>query len=237
VSSFGDANTESGFVARIDTTSLTVKDRCSVGYEPEEMVVRDNKLYVANSGGYHWPDYDNTVSVIDLNQFKETKKITVAVNLQRMLSDNHNNIYVTSNGDYGDIQPDTYIIGTDDAVKGSLNLPASAMALCGDSMFICSNAWSNEAGSFVVSYAVVDTKIQSIVSRNFITDGTDTEIIAPYGIAVNPETKDILLTDTKDRTVPGTVYCFTAGGKKKWSYVTGDIPAYIVFTQKKLKDL
>ncbi|MDR1584234.1 MAG: YncE family protein, partial [Prevotellaceae bacterium] len=50
-----DPNARLGYVARIDTASLTVKDTCVVGYQPEEMVIVDNKIYVANSGGYRVP--------------------------------------------------------------------------------------------------------------------------------------------------------------------------------------
>ncbi|HXO75132.1 MAG TPA: DUF5074 domain-containing protein, partial [Puia sp.] len=73
-----DPNARLGYVAKVDTATLTIKDTCVVGYQPEELVIRDNKIYVANSGGYRVPNYDNTVSVIDLNTFKELKKITVA---------------------------------------------------------------------------------------------------------------------------------------------------------------
>ena len=75
-----DPNARLGYVARVDTTTLTVKDTCVVGYQPEEMVIVGNKLYVANSGGYRVPNYDRTVSVIDLNTFKVIKTIDVGIN-------------------------------------------------------------------------------------------------------------------------------------------------------------
>jgi hypothetical protein len=61
-----DPNARLGYVAKVDTASLQVVDTCNVGYQPEEMVIKNNKLYVANSGGYRVPNYDRTVSVIDL---------------------------------------------------------------------------------------------------------------------------------------------------------------------------
>ena len=42
------------------------------------MAIVGDKLYVANSGGYRVPNYDRTVSVIDLKTFTEEKKIDVA---------------------------------------------------------------------------------------------------------------------------------------------------------------
>ena len=64
-----DPNARLGEVVKIDTATLQVVGSCTVGYQPEEMVIAGNKLYVANSGGYRVPNYDNTVSVIDLETF------------------------------------------------------------------------------------------------------------------------------------------------------------------------
>lgn len=229
-----DPNARLGYVARIDTTTLTVKDTCVVGYQPEEMVIRNNKLYVANSGGYRVPDYDNTVSVIDLNTFKETKKITVAINLDRMKLDSYGNIYVTSRGDYKNIPSNTYILDAYDKISNVLNLPASNLTICGDSAYVYSTEWSYITNSNTITYAIINTRQKAVVSRNFITDGTEKKIAIPYGIAVNPETREIYVTDAKDYVTPGRLYCFTPAGKRKWEVETGDIPAHFVFTRTKL---
>ncbi len=232
-----DPNARLGYVAKIDTASLSVVDTCVVGYQPEEMVIRDNKLYVANSGGYRVPEYDNTVSVIDLDLFKEIKKITVAINLHRMELDNYGNIYVSSRGDYKNIHSNTYIINRNDMVSDNLKLPASNMTLCGDSLYVYSTEWNHAAGKNSISFAIVNTRTKNIVSRSFITDGTDKTIEVPYGIAVNPETREIFITDAKNYVTPGSLFCFGPDGKKKWEVITGDIPAHIVFTRKKLTNL
>jgi YVTN family beta-propeller protein len=232
-----DPNARLGYVARIDTTTLTVKDTCVVGYQPEEMVVRNNKLYVANSGGYRVPRYDNTVSVIDLPSFKETAKIPVAINLHRLKLDGQGNIYVTSRGDYKNTPSKVYIINAADELSDSLNIAASNMAIMGDSAYVYSTEWSYITNSNTITYAIIDTKKKTIVSRNFITDGTEKNIAIPYGIAVNPETREIYVTDAKDYVTPGRLYCFSPDGKKKWDVETGDIPAHFVFTRKRLSDM
>ena len=229
-----DPNARLGYVARVDTTTLTVKDTCVVGYQPEEMVIRNNKLYVANSGGYRVPNYDNTISVIDLNTFKETKKITIAINLDRMKLDSYGNIYVTSRGDYKTIPSNTYILDAYDKVSNVLNLPASNMTICGDSAYVYSTEWSYITNSNTITYAIINTKQKAVVSRSFITDGTEKKIAIPYGIAVNPETREIFVTDARDYVTPGRLYCFTPDGKRKWDVETGDIPAHFVFTHTKL---
>ena len=51
----------------------------------------------------------------------------------------------------------------------------------------------------------------------------------PYGVAFNPEKKEIYVTDAKSYVVSGTIYCFTHDGRRKWSATTGDIPAHFAF--------
>jgi hypothetical protein len=227
-----------GCVVKIDTVTMEEVERVAVGYQPEEMVIRGNKLYVANSGGYRVPDYDHTVSVIALNDFTgEQKRITVGINLHRMKLDNDSNIYVGSRGDYRNRPSNTYIIDKNDMVRKKLDLPCSNMAVDGDSMYIYSVEWSNITLKNTVTYAIVNTKTQAIASRRFITDDTDKQIVAPYGIAIHPETRDIYVTDAKDYMNPGVLYCFDRYGKRKWAQVTGDAPAHIVFTRRSLQNL
>ena len=232
-----DPNARLGYVARIDTTTLQVKDTCVVGYQPEEMVISGDKLYVANSGGYRVPDYDRTVSVIDLKTFKEIKKIDVAPNLHRMELDAYGKIWVSSRGDYYDIPSSTYIIDTEtDAVTEWLDLLAcSDMTLCGDSLYVYSNSWNYLTQTSDVNYAIVDVKTHRIVTRNFISDGTESRFQNPYGIAVNPVTREFFVTDARDYITPGKVYCYNSEGRLQWSANTGDIPSRIVFTRQALK--
>ena len=231
-----DPTSRLGYVAKVDTTTLRVVDTCTVGYQPEEMVVVGRKLYVANSGGYRYPDYDNTVSVINLDSFKESKKIEVAINLHRMEKDIHGNVWVSSRGDYYTIPSRTYVIDSaTDRVMHEIQIPVADMAICGDSLYVYSSEWNYATQSSDVAYAIVNTSNFSVVSNNFITDGTDASIISPYGLAVNPSNREILLTDAGDYVTPGIVYCFSPDGKKKWSATTGDIPSHMVFTTKHLE--
>ena len=143
-----------GYVAKIDTVSLQVVDECIVGYQPEEMAIVGDKLYVANSGGYRVPNYDRTVSVIDLKTFTEEKKIDVAINLHRIQPDNYGNLYVSSRGDYYEIPSKTFIIdtSTDEVTYEFEDLPNTHMTLCRDSLFLYSTEWSYLTNDWTVSY-------------------------------------------------------------------------------------
>lgn len=45
------------------------------------------------------------------------------------------------------------------------------------------------------------------------------------------QTREIFITDARDRVTPGMVYCFSNDGKLKWSTYTGVIPSRIVFNK------
>lgn len=234
-----DPNARLGYIAKVDTATLQVVSECVVGYQPEEMVVVGNKLYVANSGGYRVPQYDNRVSVIDLTTFTVVNTIEVAINLHRMEADNNGNIYVSSRGDHYDTPSRTLIIDTrTDMVSDPLNpLPCSNMTLAGNFLYLYSTQWSYTTGTNQISYNKVDVRTNSVAKDNFITDGTEKRITIPYGIAVNEESGEFFVTDARDYVNPGTLYCFNANGTLKWEVETGDIPAHIVFTKKTLKSI
>lgn len=230
-----DPNAEVGFVAEIDTASLEVTRKVSVGYQPEEMVVYDGKLYVANSGGYRVPNYDRTVSVVDLKTLNETKKIDVGINLHRMAIDKRGDIYVSSRGDYRNVPPNLYVIDSKiDAVKSCLDIPVGGMWMSGDSLYYYSVAYAAVSGNNKVTYGILDTRTKKQITDRIITDGTDKEIMIPYGIAVNPETKEILMSDAQNYVVTGFVYCFSPEGKLKWKTEGGNIPGHFVFVTQGL---
>ncbi|SHM71142.1 YncE family protein [Myroides odoratimimus] len=226
-------NAERGFVAEIDTLSLEVTRRVTVGYQPEEMVIKGNKLYVANSGGYRVPNYDTTVSVIDIPSFTETKKIDVAINLHRMQIDKTGDIYVSSRGDYYSIEPNLYVIDSNtDQVKQKLDIPVSNMTMDDDKLYYYATSYKHNTGGNNVSYGILNTLTKKVITDNIITDGTEKQIQIPYGIAVNPETKEIFMTDAQDYIGTGFVYCFSPEGKLKWKTTGGNIPAHIAFIKK-----
>ena len=226
-----------GYVARIDTATLQKIDQCLVGYQPDELAVVDNRLYVANSGGYMAPDYDTTVSVIDLATFTELKRITVAKNLHRVRADRNGLLWVSSRGDYFDYPSKLYCIDTQtDKLIDSIEVAVSNMDLVGDSLWFYGTAWSYIEMRDVITYGIVNTQTRQLVSTSFITDGTDASIKKPYGIKVNPLTREIYVTDAKNYVTPGTLYCFSQAGHPSspaghclWSVRTGDIPAHLTF--------
>jgi len=221
-----------GYVAVIDTAALTVGAKINVGRQPEELVVVGEKLYVANSGGYTATNYDRTVSVINLTTETKVKDIDVAINLHRLKADSYGDLYVSSRGDYDKIGSNLYVIDTKmDAVKKKFDIPASNLAIHKDIAYVYSSEWSNSAGGYTITYNKINVKDETVLSQSFITDGTQANIMMPYGIVVNPASEDIYVTDAKDYVTPGQLHCYTSAGKLKWSVTTGDIPGHMVFVK------
>lgn len=229
-----DPSAPKGAVYRVDTLSLTVKDKVSVGYQPEEMAIVDDYMYVANSGGYRAPLYDNTVSVIQMVDFKQVQQIPVAINLHRCRRDKYGKLWVTSRGNYEDVPSRLFVLDKKPGynkmeVTDTIPVACSEMAFFGDYMYFYATEWNNYESSNKVTYGIIDIRTKEVVSSNFITDGSEAEIAVPYGIAIHPETGDIFVTDAKNYVSSGTLYCFDRQGRKKWSVRTGDIPAHIAF--------
>lgn len=218
-----------GYVAVIDTASLAVKTQINVGRQPEELAVVGEKLYVANSGGYDPSNYEKTVSVINLNTNTKIKDIEVAINLHRLKADSYGDLYVSSRGNYGAIAPNLYVIDTKtDAIKKKFDIPVSDFYIDKDIAYVYSAEWTPTG--YINIYNKINVKDETKLSGGFITDGTDKNIKMPYGIAVDPLSGDIYITDG-DAT-PGTLYCFDKNGKKKFQVATGDLPASMVFYTK-----
>lgn len=227
---FGDPSQPNGIVAQIDTASLKEEKRIEVGRQPEEMAIVGEKLYVANSGGYSAPDYERTISVIDINSFSVVKNIDVAINLHRLKADQYGDLYVSSRGDYYDIPAKFFVIDTKtEAVKKTFDIGVSNFAIDGDAAYYFGTDFSYITGNTTTTYGILNVKDEVLTDKKFITDGTDKNIATPYGIAINPHTKEVFLTDAKDYVSPGSLYCFDSSGKRKYSVTTGDIPAHFAF--------
>lgn len=215
-----DPNSRRGYVARIDTLTMKVTDTCLVGYQPEEMAIHEGMLYVANSGGYRAPDYDNTVSVVDLESFREVRRIPVAINLHRMEKDGRGRLWVSSRGDNRTVSPQLLALDPESGkVLRHVDAAVGDMAFHDGKLFIAGEG----------TFDVYDVDRDILVKGGCISDGTGQTISRPYGIAVNPVNGDVLITDARDYVTPGTLRCYNSYGYLKWTVTTGDIPAHIVF--------
>lgn len=234
-----DPDAQLGAVYRVDTASLMITGKCTVGYQPDELEIIGEYIYVANSGGYRVPKYDYTVSVVEMYGMTQVEKIPVGINLHRIEADKYGKLWVTSRGNYGSVRSKMFVLEKENkfshkmVVTDTLDIPCSEMCIQGDSLYFYSVEWNNQEERNNITYGIIDVRTRELLTDHFITDGTEDDIEIPYGINVNPANGDIYVTDAKNYVSSGALHCYSREGKKKWSVRAGDIPAHMVFLFKK----
>ena len=231
-----DQDVPLGMVYKVDTVDLKKKDSVVVGYQPEELCIVENKLYVANSGGYRMPNYDNTLSEIDLTTFKEIRKIKVGLNLHHCQVDHYGQIWVTSRGNYNDVPSRIYWLykGHNQLyeVIDSIDTPVSGLSIVGDSLYYYGSAWNSATATNTISYGLINVRTHQTIQTNLFSAPQIKAITMPYGIMVNPTERDFYLMDAKNYVSSGSLLHFKPDGTFDWSVQTGDIPGHATFVYK-----
>ena len=231
-----DKDAPLGMVYKVDTVDFKKKDSVVVGYQPEELCIVDNKLYVANSGGYRAPNYDHTLSEIDLATFKEIRKIKVGLNPHHCQVDHYGQIWVTSRGNYNDVPSRIYRLykGRNQLyeVMDSIDTPVSGLSIVGDSLYYYGTAWNNATATNNISYGLINVRTHKIIDTNLFSAPQLKAITMPYGIIVNPVERDFYLMDAKNYVSSGSLLHFKSDGTFDWSVQTGDIPGHATFVYK-----
>ena len=232
----GASRSPLGSVYKVDTLTLEKVDSCAVGYQPEEMAIVGNKLYVANSGGYQGmtgQGYESTVSVIDLATMREKEKIVVAPNLHHVKADHYGQLWVTARGNYTDEASSIWWLQQDSdghmQVGGHLNQAVSDLCIVGDSLYFYGSQWSEVTMTNTVTYGIINVRTHQIVSNSLSDAPEISKIRMPYGIIVNPLHRDFYLMDAKNYVSSGELLHFLPDGTFDWKVSTGDIPAHATF--------
>ncbi len=224
---------QQGRVYKVDTLTMQKVDSVVVGRQPEELAFVDGLLYVANSGGYTPDDYDNTVSVVDVQTMTEQRQIEVAINLHRLRSDDRGQLWVSSRGDYNDVSGSLWWLTPDAsgamAVGGSLPLPVSDLCIVGDTLYYIASQYSDQSHSSTATYGIVDVSTHSDIATTLFRADEVQDIETPYGIIVNPIARDYYLMDAKNYVSSGEVLHFSPQGTFLWRQWTGDIPGHAAF--------
>lgn len=215
-----------GTVARVDTTSLSVEAYTPAGRNPDGICALNGKLYVSNSGSLDSPNYDNTVSVIDIPSFGEVKKITVGDNPGRIEADSYGNIYVTARGNLTEANYKwVRIDSATGEVSGALNEEVLNFTIHGDLAYLYSYDYNLKSARI----KVYNIRKDDVERDNFITDGT--AVTTPYTIRANPYSGNIYMTDVYDYQVVGDVLCFNPAGELQYRiHGLGINPNCVVFS-------
>ena len=219
-----------GYVAKIDTASLAVVDTLHVGRQPEGLLAQHGKLYVVNSGGYCTPDYENTMTIIDLPTFTRERNVEVAVNMQHIRADRFGKLWVSSIGNYWDIPASLNCIDPATLKVERMDVPVGAMTLQGDSLYIVSNTWDSALNCGIPGSAIVNVATGQVVSRSMVDEAVLGKM-TPYGVAVDPESHEIFVSDARDYMSSGLLYRFAPDGTLKETFPTGNLPGHLLFVR------
>ena len=235
VSSFVGGDDNHGSVVRFDLTTLKTTGSVSVGYCPEEMVIADGYLYVANSQNYGIGAFDDKISVIKLDDFTvQPQSIKVGCNLRRLRADGAGNLWVVSQGNYADIAAKLYKLpkkGVNDyGTPVEFDLACNNIAVAGKKLYYYTTTYY-ASWNATYTYGSLNTETGAEEGA-FVDETVSKELQTPYCLAVQPENGDIFITDAKNYVSSGALYCLDKDGALKWKVTTGVLPGHIAFLAK-----
>lgn len=218
-----------GTVTVIDTASLEIIKVISVGLNPDAILASGDLIWVSNSGGLNFPNYDNTVSVIDPATLSETEKIVVGTNPYTLQADAYGDIYVITRGNYDNEKMRLRVIdASTKTVKYTFeDFEAYNFTIEGDTAYVYHYDYMGTNGSSIM---LINVKTEQVITDSFISDGTFIETV--YGIAADPSSNDVYISDAQSFQGKGVVYRFNNDGKLKSTYSAGINPVAIRFLLK-----
>lgn len=212
-----------GYVDVIDTTSLSIINRIKVGDNPEDLCFANSKMYVSNSGGLNVPNVDSTISVIDLVDFEEIKKITVGKNPGGVLTDSDGDVYVITRGNYGSIPSRMVKVNSiSDEIEEVFSFNASSLTKMEDDFIITYNDYNTQESSIML----FDPSEDIVISDDFISTSHFSTL---YGIYFNEKNQKIYAFDAMNYLNSGYVKVFNTSGNFEKSYPVGLNPNSILF--------
>ncbi|MBQ4394233.1 MAG: hypothetical protein II825_02900 [Paludibacteraceae bacterium] len=201
-----------GSVYEVDTATLEIKREVKVGHQPDELCIMDNRLYVCNSGGYLTNQYDSTISVVDLESFKEEKQITVGLNPTRLRVDDNKQLWVCCQGNYKNRTPQVVIL-RDGEIVHRMDIQCNNISIYGGKVGILSSEGLH------------------LFSTSDFSKGRSLQLAEyehPYGLLLTEDA--IYITDAKNYVSSGVLHCYGYDGHEHWQAKTGDIPGHLCMT-------
>ena len=213
-----------GSVLRIDTATLTVEAMGTAGSNPDGICLSNGKLYVSNSGGLNFPNYDSTVSVMDPVSLQTLKTLRVRLNPMRSLSDRYGHVWVMSAGNYKEIAGCVQCIDSEtDSVIAVFEGGVMDFDGCGSALYLM----YYDENSRKMRCDCIDAVSLQRRGTLFATG----DLTLPYGISVREKDGTIWITDALDYASNGNVHCFDQSGNQLHRFEAGFCPKRIAFIE------
>jgi YVTN family beta-propeller protein len=210
-----------GQVLVVDLQTNDVTQTIDVGKGPEAMLVKDDKLYVTNSGGW---DLDSTVSVINLNTMTVEATIQVGHRPNAIETDEQGRIWVLCSGE-------TFY---DDQWAVTGHSPASLVVV--DNDIVVAEYEILENGDHPLSFAHSGEDQFYLVSGGLYSfDATDVvpslQLIAegPFNkVSAGPHYSQMWVTESPDYVSSNSVFLYNSAGEQIEEIEAGIAPVQVI---------
>lgn len=216
----GNQTFEKGYVAKIDVKTKQVVATCEVGWEPEGVRLYEDKLYVANTGGYAFSEgheYETTVQVVDAETMKSIKTIdTGCINLYGEMSQAGQYLCINSCGDYYNVKPKTVIVDCKTDEVKTFDFPCTYNTTDGKLFYTVGSEFSYNTGAYVYQIETINPETKEVKDGIFCEAITRKikEITSPYELYISPYTKNVYFTDAGSYASAGYLYGYTKEGEE-----------------------
>lgn len=222
------ADGATGTVKVIDLNQMKVTKTIATGKGANKMLLKDDKVYVANSGGF---DNDNTISVIDTSTDAVTSTITVGDNPNSLQFDKDGNLWVASAGKF--VYNEDYSVDEVNSTKSTISKVTNgteALRLTIDGIFYPGVAHLNVNKAGDNLYYLFNGSIFSMPVSSTATPAN--ALVGDqyfYGLAVDPFNDDIIACEAPDFSSAGMVYVYRDEAKVFTTYKVGIAPNGVGF--------
>lgn len=227
VSDWG-ADGMSGGVRVIDLGTMMVTKTIETGKGANKMVLKDGKVYVANSGGF---DYDNKISVIDVTKDEVSSTIPVGDNPNSLQFDKDGNLWVASAGTFA--YNEDYSIDEAHSTKSTISKITNgteAVRLPIEGFFYPGVAHLNINNAGDKLYYLFNGKVYAMPVSSAATPGS--ALIGDkyfYGLAIDPFNDKIVACEAPDFSSTGKVYYYSDDALGYFKYDVGIAPNGVGF--------
>ena len=215
-------------IIRIDTASLTIAQSCNLGgNNPEQLCIAGDNIYVCSGytsdqdGNFY---YDSTLSVVNINSFSETGRITVGCNPKSITALDDHRVLVGCLGDYGANPAQALVYDLNQNHATALSAPVTIFDHHNGTIYGYTVSYDAEYNATATFYSIDAQTLQATQ----ILQGQASTLASAYGINVNPANGPLVIT-TSAYNANGDAHCVSPQGSVAWKAEVGLYPCKTVF--------
>ncbi|MCX6231930.1 MAG: YncE family protein [Bacteroidetes bacterium] len=215
----------SNYISVLNLETNTISKKIWCGKSTDRMLKYNNRVFVCNWSEYYIQAPNNTIQVIDCDNDILIDSVKVGKEPNSMVIDNQNHLWVLSSGGYNNEEiPELNCINVN-TLQIEKKILFASKYLSPSSLSINQNRDSLwYINTHIYAMSILDNQLPALPliikkTRNF------------YSMDVNPQQKELIISDAIDYNQNGYVYRFSMNGNVIDSLRAGIIPGYFCFTK------